>query len=228
MRGLSKPTPRVLMLRLEVPERAEQLPGQHYVIRLTAPDGYVAQRSYSLASAPADPLIELGVELLPDGEVSGYLGDVVEIGDELEVRGPIGLWFVWRGDRRAVAIGGGSGVVPLISMLRHARDIGRTDLLHLAVSARGPEDLLFHDELVADAKVVAFTRAGEPTAGRPAGRPVGRLSAADLAPLVAPDTTYFVCGSAAFCEAMSQLLLSLGVDASDVRVERFGPSGAES
>ena len=212
------------MLRLEVPDRAEQLPGQHYVIRLTAPDGYVAQRSYSLASAPADPQIELGVELLTDGEVSGYLGEVVEVGDQLEVRGPIGLWFVWRGDRRAVAIGGGSGVVPLVSMLRHAHDIGRTDLLHLAVSARRPEELLFHDELVADAKVVAFTRSAEPAAGRA----VGRLSADDLAPLVAADTTYFVCGSASFTEAMSQLLLSLGVAASDVRVERFGPSGADS
>jgi ferredoxin-NADP reductase len=224
VRGLSKPTPRVLMLRLEVPDRAEQLPGQHYVIRLTAPDGYVAQRSYSLASAPADPLIELGVELLPDGEVSGYLGEVVVLGDQLEVRGPIGLWFVWRGDRRAVAIGGGSGVVPLVSMLRHAHDIGRTDLLHLAVSARRPQELLFHDELVADAAVVAFTRSGNSTGGRL----VGRLGADDLAPLVAPDTTYFICGSAAFTEAMSQLLLGLGVDASDVRVERFGPSGADS
>ena len=138
------------------------------------------------------------------------------------MRGPIGLWFVWRGDRRAVAIGGGSGVVPLVSMLRHARDIGRPDLLHLAVSARRPEELLFHDELTAAAAVVAYTRAG-PADG---GRPLGRLSAADLEPLIAPDTTYFICGSAAFTEAMSQLLVSLGVDAADVRVERFGPSGA--
>ncbi len=222
VRGKSKPTPRVLMLRLDVPERAEQLPGQHYVIRLTAPDGYVAQRSYSLASAPADPQIELGVELLADGEVSGYLGDVVEIGDQLEVRGPIGGWFVWRGDRRAVAIGGGSGVVPLVSMLRHARDIGRLNLLHLAVSARRPQELLFHDELVTDAQAVAFTRSGP--AG---GRPVGRLTGEDLAPLIAADTTYFVCGSAAFAEAMSQLLLDLGVDAADVRVERFGASGGD-
>jgi len=190
------------------------------VIRLTAPDGYVAQRSYSLASAPGDPQIELGIELLPDGEVSGYLGEVAEVGDQLEVRGPIGLWFVWPGDGRAVAIGGGSGVVPLVSMLRHAHDIGHTELLHLAVSARRPSELLFHDELTASGGVVAFTRDGAVDGGRP----LGRLNADDLAPLIAPDTTYFVCGSAAFTEAISQLLVSLGVDASEVRVERFGPS----
>jgi ferredoxin-NADP reductase len=225
--SLEHPTSRVLMLQLYVPDRAEQLPGQHYVIRLTAPDGYTASRSYSVASSPAEHFVELGVELLEDGEVSGYLGEVVVEGDQLEVRGPIGLWFVWRGDRRAVAIGGGSGVVPLVSMLRHAKDIGRLDLLHLAVSARRPEELLFHDELTESAAVVAYTRAVSPGAAD-GGRALGRLSAADLSPLIGPDTTYYICGSAAFTEAMSQLLVSLGVDASDVRVERFGPSGADS
>jgi ferredoxin-NADP reductase len=222
--AIDKPTPQVLMLSLYVPDRAPALAGQHYVVRLTAPDGYTAQRSYSLASSPADRYVELGVELLPDGEVSGYLGDVVVVGDQLEVRGPIGLWFVWPGDRRAVAIGGGSGVVPLVSMLRHAHDIGRLDLLHLAVSARRPEELLFHDELITDAAVVAFTRSG----ADPGGRALGRLNADDLTPLIGPDTTYFVCGSAAFTEAISQLLVTLGVDTADVRVERFGPSGADS
>jgi ferredoxin-NADP reductase len=199
------------------------LPGQHYIVRLTAPDGYTASRSYSLASSPADRYIELGVELLEDGEVSGYLGDVVVVGDQLEVRGPIGLWFVWRGDRRAVGIGGGSGVVPLVSMLRHAKDIGRPDLLHLAVSARQPEQLLFRDELTESATVVAYTRSG-PHDG---ARALGRLNADDIKPLIAPETTYYICGSAAFTEATSQLIVSLGVDATDVRVERFGPSGAD-
>jgi ferredoxin-NADP reductase len=222
--SIDKPAPRVVMLQLFVPDRAEQLPGQHYIIRLTAPDGYTASRSYSLASSPAQCFIELGVELLPGGEVSGYLGEVVVEGDRLEVRGPIGLWFVWRGDRRAVAIGGGSGVVPLVSMLRHAKDIGRLGLLHLAVSARRPEELLFRDELTESAAVVAYTRSG-PSIG---GRSVGRLTADDLTPLIAPDTTYYICGSAAFTEAMSQLLVALGVNPSDVRVERFGPSGVDS
>ena len=98
----------------------DHLPGQHYVVRLTAPDGYVAQRSYSIASPPADPLVELFVERLDDGEVSGFLADVVQPGDELEVRGPIGGWFVWDGDSPAVGVAGGSGVVPLVAMLRHA------------------------------------------------------------------------------------------------------------
>jgi ferredoxin-NADP reductase len=222
--AVDKPTPRVLMLQLFVPHRAEQLPGQHYIVRLTAPDGYTASRSYSLASSPAERYIELGVELLDDGEVSGYLGEVVVAGDQLEVRGPIGLWFVWRGDRRAVGIAGGSGVVPLVSMLRHACDIGRPDLLHLAVSARRPEELLFRDELSKASAVVAYTSDG----AQDSGRPLGRLTAEDIAPLLAPDTTYFICGSAAFTEAMSQLVVSLGVDTSDVRVERFGPSGADS
>ena len=212
------------MLQLAVPDRADHLPGQHYVVRLTAPDGYTASRSYSLASAPSDPYVEFGVELLADGEVSGYLGGVVVVGDELEVRGPIGLWFVWPGNRRAVAIGGGSGVVPLVSMLRHARHIGRLDLLHLLVSARRPEDLLFHDELTSAAAVVAYTRAGAVDGERP----LGRLTADDVAPLIAPETTYFVCGSAAFTEALSQILVSLGVDPVDVRVERFGASGADN
>src|ERR1700679_3469359 len=166
------------MLQLPVPDRAEQLPGQHYIVRLTAPDGYTASRSYSLASSPADRYIELGVELLEDGEVSGYLGDVVVVGDQLEVRGPLGLWFVWGGDRGAVGIGGGSGVVPLVSMLRHAKDIGRPDLLHLAVSARQPEELLFHDELTESAAVVAYTRSGTVGASS-GGRALGRLSADD-------------------------------------------------
>ena len=114
------PSPRAVVLRLDVADRVEHLPGQHYVIRLTAEDGYTAQRSYSIASAPADPLVELFVERLDDGEVSGFLADVVQAGDQLEVRGPIGGWFVWRGASPAVGVGGGSGVVPLVAMLRHA------------------------------------------------------------------------------------------------------------
>jgi ferredoxin-NADP reductase len=221
VREVRHQSPRIVMLRLDVPDRAPQLPGQHYVVRLTAPDGYTASRSYSVASAPGDPLIELGVEQLEDGEVSGYLGEVVEPGDTLEVRGPIGLWFIWRVDTPAVAIGGGSGVVPLLAMLRHAREVGRPELLRLAVSARNPNELLYRDEIEAAGALIAYTRAGA-AAG---GRPVGRLGAADLAPLLVAGATYYVCGSASFAEAISALLVDLGVPAADVRVERFGPSG---
>src|SRR3954453_22231802 len=130
------PTPRAVELRLDVPDRADHLPGQHYVVRLTAEDGYRAQRSYSLASAPEDPQVELFVERLDQGEVSPFLADVVAPGDQLEVRGPIGGWFVWDATTPALLVGGGSGVVPFLAMLRHARHHDRTDLLRIAVSSR--------------------------------------------------------------------------------------------
>ena len=136
VREVRHPVADAVLLRLEVQGRTDHLPGQHYVFRLTAEDGYTASRSYSVASAPGDPLLEFYVERLDDGEVSTYLADVVEPGDELELRGPIGGWFVWEGERPAVGVAGGTGVVPLVAMLRHARDLGREDLVRLAVSAR--------------------------------------------------------------------------------------------
>ncbi|MEP6696903.1 MAG: FAD-binding oxidoreductase [Pseudonocardiales bacterium] len=209
-----------MLLRLEVPDRVEHMAGQHYVVRLSAPDGYTAQRSYSLASAPSDPLCELFVERLDDGEVSAYLADEVMAGDVLQVRGPIGGWFVWDGSRPAVGIAGGSGVVPLVAMLRHAEHLGRGDLLHLVVSARTPGDLPYAMELAAAGASIALSRAPGP-----GGRPPGRLTTAELAAALVADATYFVCGSAAFAEAMSSSLVDLGVTADMIRVERFGPSG---
>ena len=216
---VAHPTPRSVVLRLDVQDRVDHLPGQHYVVRLTADDGYTASRSYSVASAPSDPLVELWVERLDDGEVSSFLADVVQAGDDLEVRGPIGGWFVWDGSGPAVGVGGGSGAVPLLAMARHAAAIGRPELLHLAVAARTMADLPFPDELVAAGAVVALSRSphGE--------RPAGRLTAAELGPLVTGGATTFVCGSAAFAEFASQLLVQLGCPSADVRVERFGPSG---
>jgi len=228
---LAHPSPRAVSLRLEVPDRIEQLPGQHYVVRLTAPDGYVAQRSYSVASAPCDPLIELFVERLDDGEVSGYLADVTEVGDELEVRGPVGGWFVWPGDTPAVGIAAGSGVVPLVAMVRHAFYLGRSDLLRVAVAARTLADLPYADVLEDHGALVALSRedaASDAARGKTAGRPRGRLEAADVSSLFDPGQpapTCFVCGSAAFAETASMLLLGAGVPAQHIRVERFGPSG---
>ena len=222
VRELAHPHPRAVLLRLEVPDRVDHLPGQHYVVRLTAPDGYTAQRSYSLSSPAEDPLVELYVERLDDGEVSSYLADEVRVGDELEVRGPIGGWFVWRGTTPALGIGGGTGVVPVVSMLRHAQAVGATDLLRLVAAARTWDDLPYADELRDAGAVLALSR----EAGR-TGRPQGRLTAADLAPLLdgrGPGWTSFVCGSAGFAESVSGLLMDLRVPAADVRVERFGPS----
>jgi ferredoxin-NADP reductase len=217
-------TARAKTFRLALSEPSNHLAGQHYVIRLTAPDGYTASRSYSVASAPDDSNeIELTVERLLDGEVSTFLHDEVVVGDELEVRGPIGGFFVWNAESPALLLGGGSGIVPLMAMLRLARRSDHAHLVHLLVSVRSPEDLFYAEELPGPETTVAYTRVA------PSGyaRPPGRLSANDLAPLVAPDpssTTAYVCGSSGFADAASHLLVDLGVPADRVRVERFGPT----
>lgn len=219
--SITHPTSHGVMIRLAVPDRVDHLPGQHYVVRLTAPDGYRAQRSYSLASAPSDSSVELYVERLPDGEVSTYLADELRPGDMLDVRGPIGGWFVWRGDGPALGVAGGSGVVPLIAMLRHAADLGCRELMSLAVSARTLADLPFRDELIAAGATVILTREAAPS-----GRAAARIAPADVQPLIGDGaTTAYVCGSSAFAEAASTVLMDAGVSSDHIRVERFGPSG---
>jgi ferredoxin-NADP reductase len=220
--GLRNETSTAKTLRLALPQPVPHRAGQHFVVRLTAPDGYRAQRSYSVASPPDDTAeIELTVERLESGEVSTFLCDVLEVGDELEVRGPIGLFFVWDGDTPALLVGGGSGVVPLMAMLRLARRTQRADLLRLVVSARGPNDLYYADEISGPETTVVFSRVAPPDATRPAGR----LAAADIAPLLRADETVYVCGSPGFAEAASDLLVDSGVPVDRIKVERFGPSG---
>jgi ferredoxin-NADP reductase len=215
-------TERAKSYRLHLTRPTPHLAGQHFIVRLTAPDGYQASRSYSVASAPEDPSeIELTVERLPDGEVSTFLHDVVVVGDELEVRGPIGGFFVWRGETPALLVGGGSGIVPLMAMLRLSRLLGRSDLVHLIVSVRSPDDLYYRDELRGPEATVIYTRrspAGE-------GRPSGHLVAHDLAPLVVADATAYICGSSPFAEAATTLVLGSGIPVEQIRIERFGPSG---
>jgi ferredoxin-NADP reductase len=214
-----RPLQRSVELRLDVLDRIDHMAGQHYVVRLTAEDGYTAQRSYSVASAPSDPLVELFVERLDDGEVSTYLADVVEPGDELEVRGPIGGWFVWDGETPALLVAGGYGVVPFVAMIRHARELGRLDLLRVAVSSRTLAELPYAEELKDAGALVILTREKHGI------RPAGRLTAMDLLPLWEPGQTAYVCGSTRFAEAASQLLVGMGFPPPQVRVERFGPSG---
>jgi ferredoxin-NADP reductase len=215
-------TPTAKTYRIRLPEPRRHLAGQHYVLRLTAPDGYTASRSYSVASAPDDTgEIELTVEYLVGGEVSEFLHEVVVPGDELEVRGPIGLFFVWPGDRPALLVGGGSGVVPLMAMLRQARRDGRADLLRVLVSARSPADLYYADELPGEGVRIVWTRAAPP--GDP--RRPGRMTVDDVAPLVRADEDVFVCGSPAFADAATDRLREAGVSDGVIRVERFGPSG---
>ncbi len=213
-------TPTARTIRLALASPVPHLPGQHYVVRLTAEDGYTASRSYSVASAPDDSgEIELTVELLPDGEVSPFLHEVLEPGDVLEVRGPLGRWFTWDGSSPALLVAGGSGVVPLMAMLRTARAAGREGLVRLVVSVRSPDDLYYAPEMTGPEVTVVHTRTAAPGDARPAGR----LTADDLGP-VAAGTTVYLCGSGGFVEHASALLLDLGVEAADVRVERFGPS----
>ena len=215
-------TPTAKTFRLALSEPAAYLAGQHFLIRLTAPDGYRAQRSYSVASAPGDSgEIELTVEHLPDGEVSSFLHEVVMAGDKLEVRGPIGGWFVWRGDTPAVLIGGGSGVVPLMAMLRLARQTGRADLVNLVVSVRRPQELYYAAELPGPETTIIYTRSTPPSWPRPAGR----LSPADLAGPLNPEATGFVCGSSGFADAATAVLRKAGMPVERIRVERFGPTG---
>jgi ferredoxin-NADP reductase len=215
-------TPRARTLRLALPEPRRHLAGQHYVLRLTAPDGYTASRSYSVASAPDDTgEIELTIEKLVDGEVSEFVHDVVLPGDELEVRGPIGGFFAWAGDSPALLVGGGSGVVPLMAMLRLARRTGRADLVRMVVSVRSPEDLYYAAELPGPQTTVVYTRVAPPRAPRPPGR----LAVADVAALVRGGEDAYVCGSAGFAEAATTVLLAAGVPVERIKVERFGPSG---
>jgi ferredoxin-NADP reductase len=217
--GVRRETATAKTFRLRLAEPSGHLPGQHYVVRLTAPDGYTASRSYSVASPPDDTTgLELTVERLEGGEVSTFLHDELVPGDQLEVRGPIGGWFVWRGDTPALLVGGGSGVVPLMAMLRHARRRGRSEQVRLVVSVRTLADLYYADEIPGPETTVVTTRAASAT------RPPGRLSRDDLAPALLPHAVGYVCGSSGFADAASDLLVALGVPVDRIRVERFGPT----
>ncbi|WP_375487145.1 FAD-binding oxidoreductase [uncultured Jatrophihabitans sp.] len=220
VREVAHPSPHGVRLRLEVPDRVDHWPGQHYVIRLTAEDGYTAQRSYSVASDPADPLLEFWVERLDEGEVSGFLADVVEPGDELEIRGPIGGWFVWTATEPMLGVGGGSGVVPIVAMLRHAIRVGQPDLVRLAVASRTLAELPYADEFAAAGALIVLSREDAPD-----GRAAARITGDELAALVPPTGPCLACGSTAFTGAVVRLLADHGVDVRRVRVESFGPSG---
>jgi len=214
-------TPRARSYRLALPMWMAHLPGQHYDVRLTAPDGYQAQRSYSVASSPSlEGAVELTIDCLADGEVSPYFHETVEVGDQVEVRGPFASYFVWRGDEPGpiLLLGGGSGVVPLMAMLRHHRDTASATPMRLVYSVRSAADVLFADEL-GDETLLAYTR--EPPDGWTGHS--GRIDASLL-----PDAigTAYVCGSNGFVEAGSDLLLARGVPASAIRTERFGATSA--
>ncbi|MYW70045.1 oxidoreductase [Streptomyces sp. SID8379] len=212
---IRRETPLVSTFRFAVPGRQGHLPGQHLILRLTAEDGYTAQRHYSLASPPDDEgHIELTLDHVEGGEVSGHLHTVARVGDVVEVRGPLSGFFAWPGDRPALLIGAGSGVVPLMSMLRHHRRRGLDLPLRLFVSARTAEDLIYADEY-GDETTPVLTREGERR----------RLAADHLAPCFtdgAPEWEAYVCGSNSFAEHASRLLVELGQPVERIRIERFG------
>jgi ferredoxin-NADP reductase len=219
--AIREETPRVKSFRFRLPMWMPHLPGQHYDVRLTAPDGYQAQRSYSVASSPLDEgEIELTIDRLADGEVSPYFHDVVVEGDQVEVRGPFASYFVWRGEEPALLVGGGSGVVPLMAMLRHRRLTMPGVAMRLVYSVRLAEDVIYAEELGDDA-IVTYTReAPEGWTGH-----TGRIDAELIAGALPDRQIAFVCGSNGFVEAASRLLIESGCDPARIRTERFGPTG---
>jgi ferredoxin-NADP reductase len=209
------------------------LPGQHVDIRLTAEDGYQAQRSYSISSPPEDELLALTVERVKDGEVSPYLLDELRVGDQLELRGPIGGYFVWTGDamRPVYLLAGGTGITPLMSMLRHRDSRPSRPPALLIYSARTWEDIVYRDELRAMMRrdssfrlVYALTRQqpGDWTGHR--GRITKGLLSANWFP-PAQNPAIYVCGPTSFVETAANLLAELGFAPLSIKTERFGPSG---
>jgi ferredoxin-NADP reductase len=214
-------TQRVKSFRIELPMWMPHLPGQHYDVRLTDPDGYHAERSYSIASSPLDEGgVELTIDKLEDGEVSPYFHDVVVEGDQVEVRGPFTSYFVWRGEKPVLLVGGGSGVVPLMCMLRHRRRTMPDLPMRLVYSIRHPDDVIYEDEM-GDETLLTFTR--EPPEGW-SGH-TGHIDAGLIAEAGIDDGIAFVCGSNGFVETGSQLVMDAGFDPQQIRTERFGPTG---
>jgi ferredoxin-NADP reductase len=224
--GIRAETPRTKTFRLRPPMWISHLPGQHYDVRLTAPDGYRAERSYSIASSPLDEgVVELTIDRLDGGEVSTYFHDVLVEGDKVEVRGPFASYFVWRGEEPVLLIGGGSGVVPLMAMLRHRRLTAPELPMRLLYSARTRREVIFADELGDDA-IVALTRELE-GASTPGLRRVqlGRIFPGLIAAESFDSGLAFVCGSDPFVESIAQMLLAVGYAPDRIRTERFGPTG---
>jgi ferredoxin-NADP reductase len=226
-------TPRCTSLLLEPPAWAGHRAGQHVDVRLTAEDGYQAQRSYSIASGPEDTHVLLTIERLDDGEVSPYLVDELRPGDELELRGPIGGYFVWERSSGGplLLIAGGSGVVPFRAMLRHHVASGSDAALRLLYSARSLDEVLYRQELeslMSDDRIAvrtALTRAWPE--GWQGHR--GRISPELLREVSWPPAEHpliYICGPTGFVEAIGEQLVEAGHDPGRIRTERFGPSGS--
>lgn len=220
-------------ITLDVQDWPGHLAGQHVDVRLTASDGYSAVRSYSIASAPnSERRVQLTVERLPDGEVSPYLTQELAIGDRLELRGPIGGWFVWRTQQTEPIqlIAGGSGIVPLMAMVRAGVSAGSSAAFRLLYSVREPGAVFYRDDLKALSEdhsvniAYTYTRAAPKNSPRPPGRINAALIANETWPANLAPTCY-VCGPTAFVEAATGLLTTSGHSPDRIRTERFGPTG---
>jgi ferredoxin-NADP reductase len=218
-------------LVLRVPGWPGHLPGQHVDVRLTAEDGYSTQRSYSVASAPDGDRVELTVQRVEDGEVSPYLADGMTPGGLVEVRGPVGGWFVWRPGQQTepvLLVAGGSGMVPLMAMIRVREDLGSRVPFRLLYSVRAPADRLYAQELERGAPGLDTTFLYSRTAPPGASRPPGRLTPQDLVAWGWPpdfEPAVYVCGPTGFVETAAAFLVGLGHAPDRIRTERFGPSG---
>jgi ferredoxin-NADP reductase len=233
VRALLAETAHAKTIVLEVPGWPGHRAGQHVDVRLTAEDGYQAERSYSIASAPEDELLSLTVELIDDGEVSPYLVGELRPGDELELRGPIGGPFTWavQDGGPLLLLAGGSGLVPLMSMLRHRAAQHSTVDTRLLLSARTLADVIYRDELAALASGPGLAIHQALTRERPAGwtgfeRRVDAEMLRLLGPAPAQRPLIFVCGPTPFVEAVAGALVEIGHQPAAVRTERFGPTGA--
>ena len=232
--ALRDETPSAKTITLDVPDWPGHQAGQHVDVRLTAADGYAAVRSYSIASpANSEKRIELTVERLLDGEVSPYLTQKLEVGDRLELRGPIGGWFVWRPEQTEPVqlVAGGSGIVPLMSMIRSRVELRSKAPFRLLYSVREPDAVFYRDELGAmsdqsGALSIAYTYTRITPKDWP--RPAGRIDAALIAETVWPATVQplcYVCGPTSFVETATDLLIAAGLDREIIKTERFGPTG---
>jgi ferredoxin-NADP reductase len=221
---------RCTRITLRLPGWPGHVPGQHVDVRLTASDGYRAQRSYSIASPPEHPDVELVVEQLPDGEVSPYLTEVLRAGDPLELRGPIGGHFIWPAepDGPVQLVAGGSGVVPMLAMLAHHRASGSDVPVRLLYSVRADDDVIGRSELAHDRAplgvVLTYTRTAPPGWTGPTGRVDAELLARHGVP---PERkpSVLVCGPTPFVETVAQALIAIGHDPGRVKTERFGGMG---
>jgi ferredoxin-NADP reductase len=218
--------PGVRTLVLDVPDWPGHEAGQHVDVRLTAEDGYQAQRSYSIASAPEAERLELTVEELPDGEVSPYLVEDAQVGDQFEVRGPIGGYFTWRAADGGplLLVAGGSGVVPLMAMIRHRAAAGSDADARMLLSVKTRADIIYRAELEASGVALHVTLTREAPAGWTTGRiDLEKLRAAGPPPEAAPHI--YVCGPTPFVEEAARLLVAAGHEPGRVRTERFGNTG---